>query len=66
LELNSSGAEIITYLPSGRVFSRLPNSFLDGLISLHISKGSITKYLLLPGNPIQAIVIGDFGFNFIR
>ena len=65
-KINNSTAEIITYLAVGRVFSRLLNSWLDGSIAYLISKGGLTRYLLLPNNSLKVITIGDFGFNFIR
>ena len=65
-KINNSTAEIITYLAVGRVFSRLLNSWLDGSIAYLISKGGLTRYLLLPNNSLKVIVIGDLGFNFIR
>jgi len=65
-KINNGTAEIITYLALGRVFGRLITSWLDSLISSLIAKGSLTRYLLYPSNPLTIITVGDFGFNFIR
>jgi len=65
-KINNGTAEIITYLALGRVFGRLVSSFLDSIISGLISKGGLTRYLLLPTNALAIITVGDFGFNFTR
>ena len=65
-KLNNSATSIITYLAIGRVFGRLLFTEIDGQVMSDITRGNLTKYLILPSNLFKYYIFDDIGFNLIR
>jgi ABC-2 type transport system permease protein len=65
-KLNGSNSQVISYLALGRVFDRLLFNEIDGQICSMITRGNLTRYLLLPSNFFGIMFCDNIGFNFFR
>jgi ABC-2 type transport system permease protein len=65
-KINGSNSQAISYLALGRVFDRFLFNEIDGQICSMITRGNLTRYLLLPTNFFGIMFCDNIGFNFFR
>jgi ABC-2 type transport system permease protein len=65
-KINNSEALVITYLALGMVYEKLTFSEIEGQLASFITRGGLTKLLILPTNFFVYMVADNIGFNFIR
>ena len=65
-KINNSPASLITYLAIGRVFDRLSFSEIPTILQMYISRGGLSRFLLLPTNYFAYMIADNIGYNLIR